>query len=101
MLGISTLQSFKFHVDKAYDSCLLSVEETDSARLIDKKVSCFFIAICDRLQLLGLSSMLKPEESGGESALRTQYEAVKGNIEECDNDGDTQLYVENVNKTAA
>lgn len=57
MLELSTLRDFKNHIDTAFDICIRTIEASDSIRLIDNKISCFIIAVADRLVSIGAAGL--------------------------------------------
>ena len=57
MLELSALRDFKNHIDSAFEICIKTIEASDSVRLIDNKISCFFIAVADKLVSIGAAGL--------------------------------------------
>lgn len=49
MLELSTLRDFKNHIDTEFENCLQTLSASDSVRLVDNKISCFMIAVAEKL----------------------------------------------------
>jgi len=57
MLELSTLQDFKNHIDTAFENCIQTLKTSDSVRLVDNKISCFMIAVADKLFSIGAAGL--------------------------------------------
>jgi len=98
MLELSTLRDFKNHIDTAFEKCLQTLRASDSVRLVDNKISCFMIAVADKLVSIGAAGLcsgcgkskpLDPNPSKNnplrQSHIQTADAQIRGKITEVKN----------------